>query len=170
MTVPLVHLSDEQFAELALGGAAPEACAVHLAGCERCRAELDRFGASVALFNTASLGWSEARPGKSLREEAGRRGSWAAWGVGWVPVGLALAAAALLMVGVPAWRDGHRIAPEHVAVMEAAPDESAAEIARDNALLRSVDMALSANEPSPVEEYGLAEGPRARARTEARSR
>lgn len=50
-----VHLNDEQFAE-ALGGAAGEAVAAHLAKCAECRAELGRV--NLALSGMAA--WSRA--------------------------------------------------------------------------------------------------------------
>src|SRR5579859_7142729 len=74
------HLNDDQFTECLMGVAPDSEAAAHLAQCEGCRAELERFGVSVNSFNRVALEWSEARPVASLRE-ASRAGGGRTFGV-----------------------------------------------------------------------------------------
>ena len=75
------------------------------------------------------------------------------------PVGWALATAVLLMtIGVPVWRHDHRSTLSN-GTAPAAVEDSPAQIAQGNDLLRSVDEALNTSEASPISEYHLSDGP-----------
>jgi len=169
------HLTNEQFTELLIGGApGPECgpeCELHLAQCELCRNELTKFSESVALFTHTSLAWSDAQPGRSLRTRAARRTSRLLY----APMGWALAAALLVLIAVPpAWKYEHRSVGDHasaagrVPALESAQQDSAAQIAQDNQLLESVNVALNTNDASPLPEYRLSDSPRLGARTDSR--
>ena len=144
------HLNDEQFAECVLLTIDPE-CANHLAVCERCREELETFTASVDAFNQASMAWSEAQPSVSLRGRAESRARREAF----VPAGWVLAAAAVVAIAVPVMNHEQRGSQSRDAVASVSQDDSTAQIADDDRLMRSVNVALAANEPSPLSEYGL---------------
>lgn len=156
------HLTDEQFAacvaECASVAPSPESEA-HLRECSTCREELARFSASMEDFSRAAFGWSETLPAVSLRAEARPQAgqSWLA------PATWAVAAAVLLAAGVPMviHHDREPAAPAGVAVVDG-PDDSDAQIAEDNQLMRSVNMAIGANDSSPMQEYGLQAGRRPR--------
>ena len=156
MTQPRsAHLSEEALDDVLIGLGSPESDA-HLAECEVCRGQLEEFRSGMRVFNQASLAWSEARPMRSLRSlvrSKVRPGVFA-------PAGWALAAAVLLMmIGVPVWRHDHRTALIKSTAPAAANEDSPAQIAQDNDLLRSVDEALNTSEASPISEYHLSDGP-----------
>jgi uncharacterized protein HemX len=148
---PMTHLTDDQFTECLINGApAPEA-REHLTHCDRCQQQVSHFLNSVGDFNAASLAWSESRPSTSLRAASTpptRNQALA-------PLGWALAAAALLAVGVPAFQHDRPLTLTHNLAASVAPEDSEAQIAQDNDLLLSVNMALTQNAPSPIREYEL---------------
>jgi hypothetical protein len=55
-----VHLSDEQFAELLLGGR-PARVQTHLQDCAECRAEAERVAGAIGDFSEQSMLWAERR-------------------------------------------------------------------------------------------------------------
>ena len=164
-SIPSGHLTDEQFAECVAGCAVvapdPESEA-HLRECSQCREELARFAASMEDFSRAAFGWSETQPAVSLRAKA-RPQSGRSW---LAPAGWAVAAAVLLAAGLPIviHHDRQPAASPDAAVADG-PDDSDAQIAEDNRLMRSVDMAIGGNESSELRGYGLQTGQRARLKT-----
>lgn len=149
----LTHLTDDQFAECAL--LEPSAAtAAHLASCAECRAELEAFSAAMQGFHTAAVGWSEAQPRVSLRAvQAARPKLMAHPGMRW-----AMAAVLVVAAAAPVVLHGDRSpANENASVQTPAgpADDSPEEIAADNQLMERVNLALSAPDPSPVDEYGL---------------
>ena len=54
------HLSEEALDDVLIGLGSAESEA-HLAVCPECRAEVETFRGDVALFNAASVAWSESR-------------------------------------------------------------------------------------------------------------
>ena len=156
------HLTDDQFAEC-LTAAAPEpAIQSHLAQCDECRTELGVFLAAMDDFSAAALGWSKSQPVVSPRARWLRTQQPLV-----APLRWALAAALIAAVGVPVAMHRERVV--NVAVNEAPAEDSPAQIAQDNNLLRSVDVALGESDPSPYQEYGL-DAPRKRTRARAQTR
>ena len=160
MTIELsAHLSEEAMNDVLIGLGSPEAEA-HLAACPACRKQLEGFNGDMQLYNQASLRWSEARsatmpaPVVMAKRPMGR----------FAPIGMALAAAILISVGVLAWHHNHGTL-ENSAVAPAAQQDDEAQIAADNELMRSVDVALSAGEESPLGEFRMAETPHPRVTT-----
>jgi predicted anti-sigma-YlaC factor YlaD len=143
-----VHLTDEQFAECAMS--APSAASrAHLADCSHCRQQLSNFQSSITDFSAATLGWSESLPAASLRPmlHAQRRKPMFA-AAGW-----AVATALILSVAVPAiWHHDH---PQSAPSETAQQEDSDAQIAQDNQLLQSVNVAIGVDDSSPIKEYGL---------------
>lgn len=161
------HLSEEDLHDVLIGMSTPEAD-THLAQCQVCRDQLEQFHATIQVFNQASLAWSEARPAMKLH--AGNRFKFHA--LVFAPVGWALAAVALLAIGVPVWKYDHRSTFHNSPAPVTVPEDSEAQIAQDNDLLQSVNAVLTANEASPLSEYHLTDRPhpRVKARPELRNR
>lgn len=157
------HLTDEALDDvlIGLGSLASQA---HLAHCLECRARVEEFQSSVELFNQASLGYSEAQPGKALSTTQPAHRFLAR------PVLAAWAAAAVLSIlaGPAAW---HVFAPHSVHAPAIATDvqESETQIAEDNELLRQVNAAIAPDEQSVVEQYQLLEAPRPHAHPRMRT-
>ena len=148
------HLSEEAIHDVLIGLGSPEADA-HIAVCEVCRGQVKEFGSELQTFNQASLAWCKAKPVTSLHGT----GKWNVRQAMSAPLGWALAAAVLIMIGLPAWIEDHHPRVNYNAVATAVPEDSAVQIAQDNDLLRSVDVALSADEDSPLRELRLSAGP-----------
>jgi len=148
MTTP--HLTDDQFTEC-LVSAPSAASRLHLEQCEACRQELAAFHSSVSDFGRATTAWSEALPRPRLQAIAKSKTRWAIS----VPVGWALAATVLLLIGTPVWTHHHVSSAANNSAALSNPDDSAAQIAQDNQLLQSVYVALAPQDPSPFKEYGV---------------
>jgi anti-sigma factor RsiW len=150
------HLTDDQFADLFMGETAAPQVQAHLASCEQCRAEMAGFTRSVDTFSIAAMGWSEAQPTFSPRSvtlgslklaTTSRRL--------FVQAGWVMAGVIVLSVSAPViWHREHAAVAIHNAV-PAANDDSAQQIAQDNDLMQSVNMALQADDPSPLREYRI---------------
>jgi anti-sigma factor RsiW len=155
------HLTDDQFAQCLTGEFPDHETQAHLAACDACSAELNLFRASVDEFSDLALGWSKAQPmlaprGQDLLAARGS-GHWPGH-LGW-----ALAAACVLAVGVPLTIHQHQAAP-------LADDDTPAQIAQDNNLMQSVNVALATTDPSPFSEYRLADAPQKNAKGRPESR
>lgn len=157
------HLTDDQFAECVILRPSPKSEA-HLAECVSCRRELIVFRESMGDFSDSSLAWSDARPQPDLRLVASARARRALL----MPLGWALAAAAVVVAGTPIWQHAHRVAEGPVAVV--ASSDSAAQILQDNRLLESVNVALTAPDASPFSEYRLQDTSRTQDEANAGSR
>jgi anti-sigma factor RsiW len=159
-------LTDDQFAEC-LGGEYPSPeTQAHLACCEACRAEMNLFRGSVDDFSTAAMGWSKSQPVISPRTQAATGARSPRPAFRYAPLGWAMAAAVALAVGVP-------LAVHHqhadVTANVTAEDDSPAQIAQDNSLLQSVNVALGSADPSPLSEYRLTETKTSKSRPESRN-
>jgi len=161
------HLTEDALNDALIGLSSPESEA-HLATCAVCRVKVEEFRSEMQMFNQTTLAWSEARPAKSL-QGAGRT---KAHPVSFAAAGWVLAAVVLLMIAIPVWNRDRRSAARDRVVPASAPENSEAQIAQDNELLRQIDMALSASEASPINEYHLADRPhpRLKVRKELRNR
>lgn len=161
MTTQLsAHLSDEALNDVLIGLSSTAADA-HLAVCPHCRGQLDVFRSEMQLFNQTSLAWGEARSAKTARPATIPKVRKAIL----APAGLAIAAMILLAIGLPVWNHHHRSTRDYAVAPAPAQQDSAEQIAQDNELLRSVDMALSTNEESPISEYYLSGKPRPHPKT-----
>jgi len=188
------HLPEEAFDDVLIGLGSAESEA-HLAVCDVCRGHLEEFQSNLQTFNQASLAWSqaisEARPvpvsmgagASSLRlaaRSAARRRMF-------IPLGWAVATALLLVIGLQVWNRERQpsltanMATGNAVAGNSAIDKSAktsmqsdteAQIAQDNQLLQSVNLALNTSEASPLQEYGLEDElqPRMKAQPKVRHR
>ena len=156
------HLSDEALDDVLIGLGSATA-QEHLSKCSHCRARVEAFQSSVALFNQAAFAYSEARPAKTplvgdRQRKLPARPVLATW---------AAAAALLVLAGPAGWR---LIVPRPVhAPTNAQTQDSQAQIAEDNELLRQVNAAIAPDEQSVVDQYQLLEGPSQQAHPKMRT-
>jgi len=153
------HLSEEAINDFLIGLGSPDSEA-HLAACSKCSSRVKGFRSEVNDFNLATLAWSEARPQVRLDEAArpqARR--FAASPLIW-----ALATVLLLAVGFPLWKH-FQLAANDASAKAPVSRDSEAQIAQDNDLLQSVNVALNEGEESPVAVYHLSEAPHPRLRS-----
>jgi predicted anti-sigma-YlaC factor YlaD len=153
------HLSDEALNDvlIGIGSSASES---HLAGCPLCRGKVEEFQSSLGAWNVATLNWSEARAeraGAIQVRPAQPRLPMAA--LGW-----ALAAVALVAIAIPVWRDVSFLGSHHDTAVVAPQEDSEAQIAQDNELLKAVNAAINPDEMSPFKEYDLSGRPHPRHR------
>jgi hypothetical protein len=120
-----VHLSDEQFTELLMGGS-PARVQAHLQECAKCRAEAERVGGAIGDFSEQSRMWAERRAAeRPLRTaerapRAAERESVLAWLVrpqAWA--GAALAIALAVGIGMTMEREHSRTAQADAAKAQA---------------------------------------------------
>ena len=161
MTIELsAHLSEEAMNDVLIGLGSPESEA-HLAACPACRTQIEVFRSEMQLFNQTSLAWSQTRsaaiPGPAISQKERIRL--------FVPVGLALAAALLMAIGLLVWNHNPGANQKYAVAPTPSQQDYEAQIASDNELMRSVDMALNAGEESPVSEYRIVERPQPRLKT-----
>lgn len=154
----LDHLPEEAINDFLIGLGSPQARA-HLEVCPDCGSRVREFHAGVKAFNQASLAWSAARP-LAVRPDSHRM---SARRIAASPWSWALAATLLIGLAFPLW-SRHGATQNNAAVATAAQANSEEQIAEDNELLRSVNMALSEGENPPVDDYNLFEKPHARLR------
>jgi hypothetical protein len=147
-----VHLSEEALNDVLIGLASPDANA-HVAFCELCRRQVEQFRDDMRLFDETSLAWSKSKAANKIRVLP-------PWGLRQAilaPVGWAMAAAVLVMLAIPSLIQHRSDQHGPVATTGTEYGDSAAQIAQDNELLRSVDIALNPNEDSTLHEYGLSQ-------------
>lgn len=163
------HLSEEALDDVLIGLGTEESRA-HLAACPECRAQAEAFRGDVALFNQASMAWSESRHPKPRRAEvhawpvrhAGRlRASFLGW---------AAVAAAMVVMAFGIWH--HRPAtPSHQANnAQLQPVDNEAQIAEDNQLLEAVNAAISPDETSVIDQYKILESPHPQSKAHSKTR
>jgi hypothetical protein len=163
------HLSEEAINDVLIGLGSPNG-EEHLAACSFCRSRVETFQADMQAFNQTSLAWSEALPMPALdKARIAKPGRWIVSPLSW-----ALAAALLIAVGLPLWNTQHRHSPAESANRAsdtaASPSNSDAQIAQDNELMRSVDVALNESEDSPVSAYHLSADMHAHVKTQPQLR
>jgi len=157
MTTELsAHLSEEALDDVLIGLSTPESDA-HLAVCNACRSRVEGFQSGLQAFNQASLAWSEARPMTTTTISLQAAAKSKARRAMFAPLGWAMAATVILMIGIPIWTRDHPTPSIHEAAAAATAVDSEAQIAQDNELLKSVDMALSTNDESLLSEYHLSD-------------
>jgi len=156
---PATHLSEEAMNDVLIGLASPESDA-HLAVCAECCEQVQGFRSEMQMFNRTSLAWSEAQPMPALRlkpestkpESRIRR-------IAFAPAVWALAVIVLLAAGVQGWNHRRGSHQNAVSAPASTPADSEEQIAQDNQLLHSVDIALSEGDEPPIRGYHLSEGP-----------
>jgi hypothetical protein len=144
------HLSEEALDDILIGMGTSESQA-HLARCAACRSRVEQFAADVALLNKAGMEWSEAQPGKTVRVEQTPR-----FHVPIALIGSFVTAILVIAVAIPLWEHQRSVGNVQQPTPVAQPD-SEAQIAQDNELMQAVNAAISPQEESPIEEYGLSE-------------
>ena len=159
------HLSDEVLDDLLIGLVSAET-QPHLAACELCRGKLEAFRLDLQTFNRASLLWSESKPLFDLRSAAAK-GTTRHWAISprW-----AIAVVMLLVLGVALLRYPRGPASNSRASAGPVAVDYQAQIAEDNQMLQSVEMALNDNEPAAIDEYHLPEVPHQHPKTKLGSR
>jgi hypothetical protein len=144
------HLSEEAFDDVLIGLGSPESEA-HLAACLDCRGRVNAFRSDMALFNSASMAWSESQVVR-LRPTARKtfhrtRLAFMSW---------AATAVALAWMAVVVWHHHDPVTPPSRATANVSqPVDTEAQIAQDNQLLQAVNAAISPDEESPIDEYKL---------------
>jgi len=144
MTSP--HLNDDQFADCLLGSKTNSAQAAHLLECPGCREELELFRSSVENFNSMSLVWSEKRSATSPTCVVSKGSS--GWVSNWA---WSMAIVMLLSVGT-SLHTRNEANQASSTVQTSAPNNqnSEAEIAKDNELMKAVNREISRKEPFPL--------------------
>jgi hypothetical protein len=154
------HLSEEALDDLLIGLGSAESQA-HLARCIQCRAKVEEFDSDLSLFNQTTMAWSDAQPVRKV-QVAPRNFDPI------MPFGFASALAAIILavaVGIPLWHHEHSSiaipATEQATIQfsRSQIQDSQAQIAQDNELMAAVNAAISPQDESPVEQYGLSENP-----------
>jgi hypothetical protein len=168
------HLSPEQINDCLIGLSSAESAA-HLAQCAQCRRQVNEFQSQMKSFNQTTLAWSESRTvarsesWSEARSEARPQSASFAHpsqnrqAIG-TPLSWALAAALVVAIGLPVWHHHQDVASNHPTRQVSTQEETGAQIAQDNDLLRAVNVALNQGEESPVREYHLSEAPRSHLR------
>ena len=179
------HLSEEAFDDLLIGLGSAESEA-HMATCDICRQQFVEFRLHVKTFNQASLAWveskieqaPEASRGLALRMESSKSGQRRLFIPRMSsPFGWAVATVLLLALGLQVWNRERQSSlsangiGDHTTQTSAQID-SEAQIAQDNQLLQSVNLALTASETSPLQDFGLENElrPRPQSHTQPRSK
>jgi len=144
------HLSEEAFDDVLIGLGSPESEA-HLAVCQDCWRRVNAFRSDVALFNSASMAWTESQPirlSPTSRKTVHRtRLAFVSW---------AAMAAVLAGMAVAIWHHNGPAAPPRQATANVSQTaDTEAQIAQDNQLLQAVNAAISPDEESPIDEYKL---------------
>jgi anti-sigma factor RsiW len=143
------HLSEEALDDVLIDLGSAESHA-HLAACAECRARVAMFRGDIALFNAASMSWSNSRRLQPLPSEARHHPRLRAAFIGW-----AATAAALVLMAVGIWRHHPAATPNNANTVQSLPADSEAQIAQDNQLLQAVNAAINPVEASPMDEYKL---------------
>jgi hypothetical protein len=162
------HLSEEALDDALIGLSSPETEA-HLALCGVCRSQLESFHTEMQLFNETSMAWCEARPARPFPAVSRSKKLSHAY---YAPLGWAMAATVFLAIGVPIWNHDRHTSPKYDAASVSMPQDTEAQIAQDNELMRSVDAAISTQEASPLSEYKPSKRPQTHetSRSESRNR
>jgi len=140
-----LHLTEDQLDDHLIGDLAAPAAA-HLAACALCTARVAEAASPIASFQSVSLAWSERLsatapiPSPSAsRALLERRLVWS--------MAIALCAAGLSLTGI-SHRSAAPVPTVAASTRTAAP--TAAELSRDNQLLRTIDSELDASAESPA--------------------
>ena len=161
-----IHLSEEELDDVLIGLGSAESHA-HLGACAECRSRVATIRGDIALFNAASMAWSESRRPQARVTESNAKRLPAAF-LGW-----AAATFAVVVMAFSIWHVREENPANQAntrAVQQAQPGDSEAQIAQDNQLLEAVNAAISTDEASPVDEYKILESPSAHSKAHSKTR
>ncbi len=154
------HLSEEALNDVLIGMGSDES-EIHLAVCAACRARVDEFHSDMDAFNRSSLASSEFASRQSPHPIVPRPRSQS---LRVLSFGMAAAAALFLAMTTSLWhKTDHKIdqgSTNQVSFNQGAPhvdvpEDTEAQIAQDNELLKAVNAAISPEDESPFSEYHL---------------
>jgi len=154
---PMNHLPDEALNDILIGMGSAEA-EKHLSACPVCRGKVEEFRSGLEEFNQTTLVWSEARSNAMERIHArprSQRGPYTF--VGW-----ALTAAVLVAIAVPVLRHNDGFWSNQKTAQVTLPEDSDAQITKDNELLKAVNEAINQDDESLKNEHQLLERPHLR--------
>ncbi len=145
------HLSEAEVEEALLGFASDDRTQ-HAKTCAACRGKIDDFKETMALFNEASMGWSQAKSNSLSRDLAGHR---TPFRVSMTFVWSSASAAVLIIAGIVGlgMHQHEQTLTAATASGRQVSSGDANEIASDNAMLQEIDAAINTSEPSPAEVY-----------------
>lgn len=147
------HLTEDELDEVLMEVAAP-AVRLHAESCAACGQRVEEFRESMAMFNQATLAWSEARSNSLPQETAKagdrglRLGNWR-WSQGWTYAGVAVAG--LVMLAAGAVHERAATTGKQPASAQGADYYSSRqqEISNDNAMLSAISAELYQPEAIP---------------------
>jgi|GEM_PF-2066965 len=140
------HLNNDQFAGYLLESKANNAQTAHLLECSACREELELFRSSIGDFNSMTLAWSERRSATSPAYVVSKSSS--GWVSNWA---LSMAIVMLLSVGTSLHtRNEANQVSLTVQTSASANQNSDAEIAKDNELMKAVNLEIGRKELYPL--------------------
>jgi hypothetical protein len=148
----LKHLSEDDLDEILMGIASPDASA-HLAECPPCAERLTAFESQLAVFNHASLAWSEARSNTLTRDISAHKATprvtlTTVWGsAATLMVALAFGLS-ITLHPAPATLEAANPSSSQPAIA-VHPEHDQNELASDNAMLEAIDSEMGA--PQPVQ-------------------
>jgi hypothetical protein len=149
------HLSEEALDDFLIGLVSPES-EHHLADCELCRDKVQSLRSDLQTFNQASLSWSQSKPLLHLRPLVTRR----APGSRFASPRWAMALLVLLLLGGALLRYQRNSGLDNNAPAAPVTVDDETQIAQDNRMLQSVEMALNDSESPAIAEYHLSDSPR----------
>lgn len=155
MNDTLHHLSEDDLDEILIGNASAEATA-HLAGCQPCEDRLTAFQSQMAVFNQASLAWSEARSNTISRDLAAHKPTprltlttvWSSAATLIVALAFGLSTALHQPAATSTAANPSSTQP----AVAAHPEHNQSEIASDNAMLDAIDSEIETPQPA---QFGL---------------
>ena len=157
-TTSVEHLSEEALDDFLIGLNSPES-EMHLAVCPLCRDKVHTFRSDLKTFNSASLSWSESKPLLDLRPLVAHPSPKAWLNAPGLATRWAMALVMLLLLGGALLRYQRYAGQENNASVAPHIVDDEAQIAQDNQMLQSVEMALNDNETPAIAEYHLSDAP-----------
>jgi hypothetical protein len=150
-----VHLTDEQFTELLLGGTS-RSVSEHLKVCSQCSEEAERVSVAIGSFEQQSRLWAERETATHTRIRARRSAySW----LGPAPAWAAAAAATVIVFGLvfhSTGRIGHSAHPQpEISTAASQPAAGPSTLQSDNALLAAIEGELRVEDAPSANVYGL---------------
>jgi len=158
----LKHLSEEDLDDILIGIASPDT-STHLAECLPCAERLTAFQSQMAVFNQASMAWSEARSNTLSRDLAKHKVTprvtlTTVWGsAATLMVALAFGLSFTLHQTPATLEAANPSSPQPAIAVH--PEHDQHELASDNAMLEAIDSEMGAPQPA---QFGLYQNTKAR--------